>query len=118
MNAIYMMVDEKRNSALVKVGFTKDLEKRIGQYTTHNPMVKCISYMNTYQKTGRELETAFHDEIIKMGYEFVRAGLDGKKTEWFSVDYNDPFLKAIEENGLCAFKTGAGRKDKGVYVLK
>ena len=80
MNKVYLMKDEKRKHCLFKVGFAKDLKSRVHQYTTHNPEVECISFLQTMEKTGRELEKTFHDEIEKMGYEFITAVIDGKKT--------------------------------------
>lgn len=116
MNKLYLMKDEKRNYCLFKVGFAKDLQKRVYQYTTHNPAVECISFLQTMEKTGRTLEKTFHEEIEKMGYEFISATIDGKQTEWFKVSYEDKFFDDLCEKGLNAFKSGKNRKNYGVYV--
>ena len=118
MNEIYLMKDEKRNYALVKAGFAKDLDKRIYQYTTHNPLCECISHVKTQEKSGRNIEKMFHDEIVARGYEFVSAVIDGKHTEWFKVSYDDPFYTELCEKGLNAFKCGKNRKNYGCFVLK
>ena len=118
MNEIYLMRDEKRNYALIKAGFAKDLDKRIYQYTTHNPLCECISHVKTQEKSGRNIEKMFHDEIVARGYEFVSAVIDGKHTEWFKVSYDDPFYTELCEKGLNAFKCGKNRKNYGCFVLK
>lgn len=117
MNKIYLMRDEKRNHALFKVGFTKDLDNRFYFYTTHNPEVECISYVNTKESSDRRVEEQFHKEIIARGYKMVTAVIDGKKTEWFKVEYTDPFFDELCERGLNAFKCGKNRKNFGCYVL-
>ena len=117
MNYIYLMKDEKRNYALLKAGFAKDISTRVYAYTTHNPEVQCISTMRTMEKSKRNIEAMFHAEIESRGYEFVTAIIDGKKTEWFKVNYDDPFYAELEEKGLNAFKCGKNRKNYGVYNL-
>ena len=117
MNTIYMMMDEKRHFALVKIGFTSNLESRIYQYTTHNPLIECISVVNTMEKSKRKVEKMFHEEVEKMGLEFVTAVIDGKTTEWFKVDYNSQLYTDIREKGLNAFKSGKSRKNLGTFVL-
>ena len=110
------MKDEKRKYCLFKVGFAKNLKKRVDQYTTHNPEVECISFLQTMEKTGRKLEKTFHEEIKQMGYEFVTAVIDGKTTEWFKVSYDDKFYNELCAKGLSAFKSGKNRKNYGVFV--
>jgi hypothetical protein len=68
------------------------------------------------EKTGRRLEKTFHEEIEKMGYEFISAVIDGKQTEWFKVSYEDKFFDELCEKGLNAFKSGKNRKNYGVFV--
>lgn len=117
MNYIYLMKDEKRTHALFKAGYASDISKRIYQYTTHNPEVQCISTVRTMEKSKKDIEKLFHDEIVARGYEFITAVIDGKKTEWFKVEYNDPFFTELDEKGLNAFKCGKNRKNYGVYNL-
>ena len=114
-NEIYLMVDEKRHYALVKPGFASDLSKRVYQYTTHNPEVRCISHIHTMKKSGKKVEALFHAEMIRRGYTTITAIIDGKSTEWFKVEYDDPFFSAIMENGLCAFTCGKRRKNYGEF---
>lgn len=118
MNIIYLMRDEKKDFALFKAGFATNLNKRIYQYTTHNPLVECISYVCTRESSGRSVEDKFHNEIIRRGYSFISAEIDGKNTEWFKVSYDDPFYTALCENGLNAFTCGKNRKNHGCFVLK
>jgi hypothetical protein len=117
MNYIYLMKDEKKNHALFKAGFAKDIATRVYAYTSHNPEVQCISTIRTMDKSKRNIEAIFHEEIKARGYEFVTAQIDGKTTEWFKVSYDDPFYAELEEKGLTAFKCGKRRKNYGVYNL-
>lgn len=117
MNSLYLMIDEKRSHALVKPGFATNLEKRIYAYTTHNPEVRCISTIRTQVKTKRGVEKLFHQEIVELGYEFVTATIDGKRTEWFKVSYDDPFYTELIEKGLNAFKCGRNRKNYGELFI-
>ena len=95
MNEIYLMKDEKRNCVLFKAGFAKKLDDRIYQYTTHNPMCECISHVKTRESSRHKVEKMFHEEIARRGYEFIDAVIDGKHTEWFKVEYNDPFYTEL-----------------------
>ena len=115
MNYLYLMKDEKRDYCLFKVGFASKLAVRLYAYTTHNPLVNCISTVKTVAKSKREVEHLFHDEVKARGYEFVRATIDGKKTEWFAVAYDDPFYGELNTKGLNAFKCGKRRKNYGEY---
>lgn len=117
MNMIYLMKDEKRDFALFKVGFASNLMTRIYAYTTHNPLNECISTVNTRESSKRKVEEMYHSEIIKLGYKFVNAKIDNKKTEWFKVNYDDPFYTELCEKGLNAFKCGKNRKNYGTYIL-
>lgn len=110
MNTIYLMLDEKKDFALFKVGFAGTLMTRLYAYTTHNPLCNCISYVHTMEKSKRTVENAFHNEIVKKGYNFINATMDDKKTEWFKVEYNDPFYSELKEKGLSAFQCGKTRK--------
>lgn len=116
-NAIYMMKDEKREFALFKIGFAKELENRVKCYATHNPMIECVSHMATYTKSKHQVEIAFQTEFELMGYERVSSFINGQHTEWFKVEYNDPFYSELCEKGLSAFKCGKNRKNLGCYVL-
>lgn len=113
MNTLYMMMDEKRDYALFKVGFTTNMDKRLAQYACHNPLVECISTLATMGKTGRQLEHRVHTELSEMGYDRVVALLDGRTTEWFKVAYTDPLYTELKVKGLLAFKVCKGRKERG-----
>lgn len=110
-NKIYLMVSEAKDYALFKVGFTSNLLQRFTAYSTHNANCKCVSTNTTYAKSKRAVETAYHNEILAKGYDFSVSALNGKKTEWFKVSYNDPFYEELLTKGLQAFKTGKNRKN-------
>ena len=116
-NYIYLMKDEKKDFALFKVGFTSDMEQRFKSYATHNPLIECISYIRTYEKSKRFVETMIHQEIESKDYKFITAKINGKTTEFFKVDYNDSFYKELNEKGLNAFKFTKNRKNLGCYIL-
>ena len=116
MNVVYLMMDEKKNYALFKAGFASNLATRVDAYTTHNPEVRCISYVKTMEKSKHQTEKLFHKEIAKRGYTKVTAVIaDSKETEWFKVSYDDPFYTQLCELGLCAFKCGKNRKNYGEF---
>lgn len=112
-NTVYLMLDEKKDFALFKIGFTSNFTKRLYSYTTHNPLVRAIDTIATQKKSKRKVEKKFHEEIEKMGYNFLTATIDGKKTEWFIVQYNDPMYTNLKENGIKAFVNGRSRKNSG-----
>lgn len=116
MNYVYLMMDEKREYALFKPGFASDIAKRMNQYTTYNPEVRCISHIKTMDKSQHFVEGLFHKEFTARGYERLFGTMNGKKTEWFRVNYDDPFYAELCELGLCAFKCGKGRKNYGEFI--
>lgn len=110
MTTTYLMKDEKRDFCLFKIGFASQLQTRIYAYTTHNPLTECICFMKSRETSKRSLEKAFHSEIETLGFEFVNATIDGKKTEWFKVEYNHPMYKELCNKGLSALKSGKGHR--------
>ena len=102
---VYLLKMEAKNGNYYKAGFTNDLIARFRPYGTHNPIVKCIETVQTYKKTKRQLENEIHAEILKKGYRFVNAEIDGKKTEWF-------FVPEGTEISLTEFKCCKYRKVK------
>ncbi len=117
MNNVYLMMDEKRFYALVKPGFAKDMAQRMTAYTTHNPEVRCISYIKTQSKSKHFVESLFHKELAERGYERIYGVMNGIKTEWFKIPYEDPFYSELCELGLCAFKCGKRRKNYGAFEI-
>lgn len=110
MNTIYLLLDEKKDFACVKIGFTAKLENRLYAYEGYTPFTQCISIQHTQKRSKRLIETLYHKELEKKGYAFV-----GKqKREWVVVQYDDPLYTAIKEKGLGAFKSSQGRK---VYMM-
>jgi hypothetical protein len=112
-NVIYLIIDEKRDCAMVKVGFTANPQQRMALYTTHNPGARCIGTAKTYAKTGRTVEHSFHEELKARGYNRAISPIDGKRTEWYIVPYTDTFYGELLAKGLRAFKCGKYRKDCG-----
>lgn len=112
-NTVYLMIDEKRRYALIKIGFTSNLPQRLQAYTTHNPEAECISTIRTQERSGREVEHRYHEELKSKGYIQTIATIDGKRTEWHRIPYSDPFLQELYAKGLTAFKCGKNRKDLG-----
>lgn len=113
-NRLYLLIDEKRYYALVKIGFTSDLKARFFSYGTCNPEIECLDTIAIQQRTNREVEKKFHEELEKMGYSRARAKIITlKKSEWFKIPYNDPFLTEIRAKGFGAFQNGKKRKSLG-----
>ena len=104
------MIDEKRTSCLVKVGYTKDINERIDQYTTHNPFVECFGYIKTQNRSGRNIEALLHKELAARGYKKVSAIIDNKITEWFAIEYSDEFYDILKNKSLNAFKATKNHK--------
>jgi hypothetical protein len=110
-NRLYLLIDEKRQYALVKVGFTKDFEKRKGGYLTANPEAHLIDLVATQERTGRTIEKLFHQELEKRGYLRANGNIEKiKRSEWFRIPYTDPFLQEIQAKGFQAFTNGKNRK--------
>lgn len=113
MAYIYLLVNEGKMGASFKVGYTHNLQARMRQYATHNDQAQLISAVITQERSKRAVETAFHSEIKKMGYEFNHSTLLWNiQTEWFTVSYSDPFYTSLMNNGLQAFQVGKGRKEQ------
>lgn len=118
MNSIYLMLDEKKDVALFKVGFASNLFRRMPQYSTHNARAQCIDYVKTQIKSKRQVEKKFHMEIKARGYSFCKSPITGSYTEWFEVPYNDPFYAALKSKGLNAFRCGKYRKSYGAFKVE
>lgn len=118
MNSLYLMIDEKRDFALVKVGFTTDLKSRLYAYSTHNPFVVCRDTMRTQPRSERKYERMVHEEMARCGYQFARSGVDNKLTEWVVMPYDSPLYANIKACGLKAFKCLRNKKSYGEYANK
>ena len=111
MNKLYLLLDEKKFYALVKVGFTKDFDKRKGGYLTANPEAQLVDLVATQERTGRAIEKLFHKELEKRGYLRANGNIEKiKRSEWFRIPYTDPFLQEIQAKGFRAFTNGKNRK--------
>ena len=104
---IYLIKDEKRNGTFFKVGFATNIDRRFSQYFGHNAGMQPLEMIITYKKTKMQLETAIHEEITAMGYEFVTTP-DGKEREWFFVPLGEDV--EFEKKGLAQFKSCKRRK--------
>lgn len=116
-NNIYLMVDEKKDYTNIKVGFTGNFFQRVIAYGTVSPDTYCLSRVETYRKTGRELERAIHAELTSRGYTRKYSRLTGSKTEWVAIPNDDSFLTEIMEKGLLAFDACKGRKEVGGWDI-
>lgn len=80
---LYMMMDARGKDTLIKVGQTKDLNKRMSKYRTHNPLAKLVSTLEIpgeYDKfIEKEWEADCHSSFEEWGY--IRLG----NTEWFYI---------------------------------
>lgn len=110
MNTLYLLIDEKKDFALVKIGFTSNLQMRLKSYSTANPWATLHSVVHTKSHMKHELEKRLHNEITKKGYDFVISKNLFTKTEWFKISYDDPFYMEIMEKGFKAFKTTKNHK--------
>lgn len=105
---IYLIKDEKRNGTYFKVGYATNIERRFSTgYWGHNVGMIPLEIIITYSKTKMQLETAIHEEIEAMGYEFITTP-DGKTREWFFVPLGEDI--EFEHKGLAQFKACKGRK--------
>lgn len=76
---LYLIKDSRGAKTLVKVGITKDLQKRMNTYKTHNPLAKCIEIANIADGFDSIAEGAIHSYYKRLGYTQV------KNTEWYEV---------------------------------
>ena len=108
---VYFVKSEARTGTYYKIGFAKDISKRMNYYGTHNPNAKLLEFCITYEKTKHQLETAIHEEVKALGYEFVEQF--GVEREWFFV----PMDKEVEfeAKGLKQFKAC---KNRQVYKVQ
>lgn len=116
MNAVYMLIDEKRTHALVKIGFASNLSDRMDSYMTENPEIRCISYIHTMKKTKQGVERTIQKEFSAKGFERVQGRIDGRTTEWFKVSYESTFYGELLAKGLNAFQCAKNRKNYGEYL--
>lgn len=118
MNSIYLMLDEKKDFALFKVGFASNLFQRMIYYATHNAGAQCIDYVKTQVKSKHQVEKQFHTEIKARGYNFYKSSLTGSYTEWCKISYDDPFYTELKSKGLNAFRCGKRRKNYGEFKVE
>ena len=104
MNTIYLLLDEKKDFACIKIGFTTNFKKRMHDYKGYTPFTECISIQHTQERSKRKIETLYHEELVKMGYKFIR------DTEWMKIEYTDDLYQQVKAKGLAVFKASQGRK--------
>ena len=107
------MMDEKREYALFKVGYSTDIDKRMYSYTTASPEMRCIDRVETYAKTHTELDKQIKTELRQRGFLRTASAIDGKLTEWFRVPYDSDFYQELTTKGLRTFKACDKRKTYG-----
>ena len=71
----YMVLDKKDNNYMVKVGMSRNLQKRINDYKSHNPLAIVICSC-----AGTEREEKYCHNMLSQVYQRI------KGTEWFLVD--------------------------------
>lgn len=91
---LYLMMDEKKKCNLVKVGESRQLNKRRRSYKTHNP---CAIMRSTCAGTEMQ-ETLCHMKLNKIGKRILN-------TEWYMVS-DEIFTKLYEEGMGFFFPTG------------
>ena len=74
---IYLIKVAYERVTLLKVGYAKDIKKRLSQYTTENPLFELLDH----REGDRKLESLLHDLFRE--YKFERG------REWF---YYDEFI--------------------------
>ena len=102
---LYLLIDEKKDFALLKIGYTEDLNKREQAYKTANPLIKKVAYM---KRLGREAEKEFQLELGLLGFNRI------DKTEWYKVPHG--VADFIANYGFNAFATkNAYRERSFIY---
>ncbi len=92
---LYLLMDEKKDTTLIKIGKTSNLANREKAYHTTNPLVEKISYIKIKKDDIAEKE--YHFEMILLGFERV------EQTEWFKINSN--IAEFIKYYGFNAFAT-------------
>lgn len=104
-----MLIDEKKDFALFKIGYASNLSQRLMTYSTNNAGCELIDSVQT-RKNGQSklhLEKECHNELKMLGYNTINAKVNGKQTEWIKVDYTDSFYQILKNNGFKALRTTA-----------
>lgn len=109
MANLYMLIDEKKDFALFKVGYASHLQQRLTTYGTNNAGCELIDCVQTRNSgcSKLHLEKKCHEELKALGYNVVNAKVNGQRTEWIKVEYTDSFYQTLKENGFKALKTTA-----------
>jgi hypothetical protein len=76
MSKLYMLI--MKENRLLKVGFTRNLNKRIKDYQTTNPIAEFIGIVNGTIQDERE----YHDELEELGFTRIEG------TEFFEIPKN------------------------------
>lgn len=91
---LYLIKDSRGAKILVKVGLAKDIEQRMRQYNTCNPLAKLLQTATCQRQfTDRELEKLCHLYFKKVGYKNING------TEWYLVPKGrkDYYFEDIEK---------------------
>lgn len=96
---LYMMLDTTRDFYLVKIGYTKDIDRRKAEYKTCNPLAKMV-----WKCAGsKDLEKAIHSEMASIGKRI-------SGTEWFLITEED--FNTFKKCGFNIFKKVKSRSIK------
>lgn len=76
---LYLMMDARGKNTLIKVGRCKNLNQRLNNYRTHNPLAKLIATLETKEIEDSFLEKICHSMFKSMNYKQVG------NTEWYYI---------------------------------
>ena len=103
---LYLMKDSRGSKLLVKVGVTKNLQKRMDTYRTHNPLAKCIEMASVATGEDKLAEAAIHDYYESIGYTQI------KNTEWYEVP------KGLKKNKDYTFENFLDKYPEHNFVME
>lgn len=95
---LYMILDTTKELHLVKVGMTRNLEKRRTSYKTHNPFA-----VMTWSCAGCEKEE------LKVRSELNKIGKRVSGTEWFIV--SEETYNELNQKGFAMFESTKLKKN-------
>lgn len=103
---LYLMKDCRGTKTLVKVGITKNLQKRMDSYHTHNPLAKCIQVASVTQNEDKLAEAAIHNYYESLGYTQI------KNTEWYEIP------KGLKKNKDYTFEKFLDNYSKHLFTME
>lgn len=83
-SGVYLLACPYSGTTMLKIGFAKDVHKRIKTHKTSNPLLEVIGYI--YSEDYKWLEKHIHQRCAKYKY----------STEWFF--YRDEIINYFKEH--------------------